>query len=167
MSITPQDLVPDAKLFQALAHLPSYRWIGTEMSWANWRNSWQIIVSWNDGQALRCYVCFNTRAERDSTLQAAAHKWAQLATKVDLGGMQHPDDPPVCRIRLPAVSNIHELVDLAHQQGSSVSVIYKQECISARAAFDMMGIPLVPGECGKELTAQGYISYHAPAGQCL
>ena len=62
---------------------------------------------------------------------------------------------------------MNEVADIAESLGYEFSVLYVQECIGARPAFETLGIPLVPGEMGKEWIGGEFVPYSCPMGACL
>lgn len=160
--------IPSADLFRdAVSKIKIYRKAGTSVNWVNWRqNQFQIKVSWNNNGSLSCYLNFFSAADRDhvhaelferyakpgtTPYRQEGHGWTKL--RHDFG----TDD----------VITINELAQVADEAFIRYTVIYAQEDISVRPLFDLMGIPLVPGEMGKELIDGVMTPYSREVGKCL
>lgn len=61
----------------------------------------------------------------------------------------------------------HVLPGIADAKGYAYTVLYVQACAGVRPVFATLGIPLLPGEMGKEWVGGEFISYACPAGQNL
>ncbi|HDS0960469.1 TPA: hypothetical protein QDZ28_004222 [Pseudomonas putida] len=139
----------------------------TRLSWVNWRQGYQIKMGWYDGAALNCYLDFKKNsAGRDAVLKHLfnlhagpgkkpsvinGHGWSKLCHEFSTGEFL----------------SVNEVAEVAKSLGCEFTVIYVQTCVSARPVFEVMGIPLVPGEMGKEWIDGEFVPYSCPSGMNL
>lgn len=174
-----QSLVPADKLLQAIESLPAWPRDRTEMrtslSWVNWRSSKgaQIKLSWRGCSSFLVFIDVldsegygNRYRAREALLEAAFKQFADEGAKPRLehghGWTAYRWDFTAKRFVTP-----QDITAIAEKMGIHVGALYVQECISGRHAFDILGIPLVPGENGKEFVGGEWISYSTPLGKCL
>lgn len=142
----------------------------TEFSWVNWRTAYgcQIAVSWCGLAAcFRVYFDFPEKEHinRDAALAELFAKFAPEGLKpreVWGHGWTSWNHDFVAE----GVVSIHQIYQIAKKHGCT-SIIYNQESISARWVFDSLGIPLVPGESGKEWIKGKFHPYATEAGKCI
>lgn len=140
--------------------------ISTSLSWVNWRNGYQIKMTWYGGAAFACYLDFGkNRTARDAVLQRVFEGAApgQEPQIIDGHGWSCLDYSANSKNFI----SVNEVAAVASAMDAEFSVLYVQESISARLVFNTMGIPLVPGEMGKEWINGEFVPYSCPLGQCL
>lgn len=141
----------DSQLFcAALDELKCYGKKGTSVDWVNWRKGqYQIKVCWNGNCGLACYLNFFSSADRDAVHAELFKRYADPGTKPYL-----EEGHGWTKLRhsffTQSLLSINELAEVAHEMGRKFTIIYVQECVEFRYLFTIMGIPLVPGEMGKE-----------------
>lgn len=139
----------------------------TSTSWVNWRQGFQIKLRWYGCASFACYLDFKKNVSaRDAVLKRVFELHAQVGQKprkVDGHGWMAYD----YELRSSEFISVNEVAEIAASLGYEFSVIYVQESISARPAFGTMGIPLVPGEMGKEWIGSAFVPYSCPMGACL
>lgn len=161
-------MVPVEKLKAAIDQLNKWD-INTvsSVSWVNWRGGYQIKMGWYRGAALNCYLDFKAdRTARDAVLKDVFNKFAvagQKPKRIDGHGWSCMD----YSLDSTSFISVNEVADIAQSMGYEFTVIYVQECVTARPVFGTMGIPLVPGESGKEWAGDAFLSYCCPLGQNL
>jgi hypothetical protein len=140
--------------------------IATSLSWVNWRKGFQIKMTWFGGAAFACYLDFGKNAAaRDAVLKRV------------FSGVAPGEEPKVIdghgwscldySVGSKSFISVNEVAAVASSMGFEFKVLYVQESISARPVFHTMGIPLIPGETGKEWVNGEFISYSCPPDQCL
>ena len=161
-------MVPIDKLKTAIDQLD--KWspkVATSVAWVNWRQGYQIKLLWFGCASFACYLDFKKdRAARDLVLKRVFEKHAvtgQKPSKIDGHGWAAYD----YSLRCGEFISVNEVADIAESLGYEFSVLYVQECIGARPAFETLGIPLVPGEMGKEWIGGEFVPYSCPMGACL
>lgn len=166
-----KEIVPEPMFTEALNHLCDARKYvcnkETSVTWVNWREKeFQIKVSWHGSLGLMCYLNFFSISERDCALKALFNVYAKSGEKPFI-----EQGHGWTKARYGFVSNdtltINALANKVAELGYHFTIIYNQEYISARSAFDVMGIPLVPGERGKELIDGIMKPYYARPGKNL
>lgn len=160
-------MVPAESLEKAVNLLNKYSKKATRITFVNWRGSYQVKMGWYGGAALECFLDFQgDKAARDAVLKAVFEKHAapggEPAT-IDGHGWSFSDYTLIAE---PFIS-LNEVAGIAEQMGFQFSVLYVQEDISARPVFEVMGIPLVPGEMGKEWKGGQFHSYTRSVDACL
>lgn len=113
-----------------------------------------------------CYLDFKNSIARDDTLATAFKRFAApdaRPRKIDGHGCSCLD----YSFQSDQFVSINELAEIADAKGYAYTVLYVQECVRARPVFATLGIPLVPGEMGKEWVGGQFISYACPSGQNL
>lgn len=161
-------MIDPTKLREAIEQLPVWRnGHGTSITWVNWRNGYQIKMGWNDSASFHCYIDFGKDyAARESILAAAFACFSDAGDKptVEHGhGWSKLDHS----FHTKQFISVNEVAELAQAKGITFSIIYCQSCIGSRPIFETMGIPLVPGEMGKEWINGEFIPYSCPSGKCL
>ncbi|HDS1721653.1 hypothetical protein NPS53_09085 [Pseudomonas putida] len=141
--------------------------VATSTSWVNWRQGFQIKMVWYGCASFACYLDFKKdAAARNAVLKRVfeAHAVAgQKPSKIDGHGWSAYD----YSLRCSEFISVNEVAEIAESLGYEFSVLYVQECIGARPAFETLGIPLVPGETGKEWIDGAFVPYSCPMGACL
>lgn len=141
--------------------------IGTRVSWVNWRDGFQLKMGWNGSASFHCYLDFGKNVDaRKSAMKAAFERFAELGTKprVEEGhGWSQLD----YSFKTQQFVSVNEVAELAKDLGLEFTIIYCQTCIASRPIFETMGIPLVPGETGKEWVDGELIPYSCPNGRNL
>lgn len=161
-------MVPAALLRNAIDQLD--KWspdLGANITWVNWRQGFQVKMSWYGAAAFACYLDFGRdRVARDSVLKAVFERFAPAGQKprVEKG---HGWTALDFSLRSKKYICLNDVIEIARSMGHQFTVIYVQECISSRPIFETMGIALVPGEMGKELINGEFVSYSTPLGMCL
>ena len=138
----------------------------TRVTWVNWRQGSQIKMSWFGSASFACYLDFKNWDHRDIVLKKIFEAHAEPGKKprkVDGHGWTSLDYSLNCGEFI----SVNEVATLTESLGYEFTVLYVQECISARPIFTAMGIPLVPGEMGKEWMNNAFVPYACPIGQCL
>lgn len=160
-------MINSGRLLKAIGEMKVYNKTGTSVRWVNWRESeYQIKVTWNGNCSLHCYLNFFSAAERDAVHEEAFNVHAMAGEKPYL-------EKGHGRVKLrhdfftTKVVTVNQLAAIADEMGIQYTVIYKQECIEARPLFQTLGIPLVPGEMGKELINGVMKSYSCDVFKCL
>lgn len=161
-------MVPIEHLKTAIDQLDKWNpKVATSTTWVNWRQGFQIKMLWFGCASFACYLDFKKNmAARDAVLKCVFEKHAvagQKPSKIDGHGWTAYD----YSLHSSEFISVNEVADIAVAMGFVFSVIYVQECISARPAFDTLGIPLVPGEMGKEWLDGAFVPYSCPSGACL
>ena len=160
-------MVPVEQLKAAVEQLPKWSpQITSQVGWVNWRRGFQIKALWYGNCSLLCYLDFKDRVARDDTLATAFRRFAAPGArprKSDGHGWSCLD----YSFQSDQFVSINELAEIADAKGYAYTVLYVQECVGARPVFATLGIPLVPGEMGKEWVGGEFISYACPAGQNL
>lgn len=160
-------LVPESLLIAATEQLSRYaKNYVTYVSWVNWRQGFQIVMSWHGNPSLRCYVCFETHSDRQAVFKQVFEEFAAAGQKpktIDGHGWSAPD----YTLYSGDFISVNAVARAAAAQGVNFTVIYNQESVSARPLFGVMGIPLVPGEMGKEWVNGEFIPYSCPTGMNL
>lgn len=154
-------------LTSVLQALEPYGKPGTSVRWVNWRkDQFQIKVEWNNRHALACYLNFFSLTDRDKVHAKLFRLYADSDAKpsVEIG---HGWEKQRHDFRTSNLLTVNELAGIADEMGAKYTIIYAQEDISARPLFDAMGIPLVPGEMGKELIDGVMVPYSRQRGKCL
>lgn len=136
-------------------------------TWVNWRSGYQIKMNWYDGASFLCYLDFKQdRSARDAVLKRVFETHSVVGQKpkvIDGHGWSALD----YSLSTGFFISINEVAEIAKGMGFQFSVLYVQESIRARPVFTSMGIPLVPGEMGKEWIGEEFVSYSCPMGMCL
>lgn len=151
-------MIPDSTLRAAIDKLPKYKnSANTYVSWIGLGQSCLIKISWFSREsALCCYIDFkNNQNERDAVLKAAFLKFAK-------GSSEAFHDTKVgvtYSFSSNEVLTPNDIIELAKTKDIGFTLIYAQEDISARPLFEDLGIPLIPGETGKEWVKGDYLSY--------
>lgn len=142
----------------------------THFTWVNWRTAYggQVAVSWgNTGSSFRVYFDFpeHHRPARDDALRVLFSKYAPKHLKAGLieGHGWTKEEHTFTADRIVGIWEIYQVV----KRYGCTSIIYVQESVSARWVFDKLGIPLVPGESGKEWVKGKFIPYATPQGKCI
>ena len=158
-------LVSTERHLNAIAAIKPYGATGTSVGWVNWRASeYQIKVTWNNSEALECYLNFFSAADRDFIHAKLFARYAEAGSKPfkDEGHgwtvLRH-------NFRTSSILTINEMARLADELGVRYTVIYKQS--SNRHLFEIMGIPLAAGESGKEVVDGQVMPYRCLTGKCL
>lgn len=161
-------MVPVVAFKQAIDQLPIWRNnIGTRVTWVNWRNGNQIKMGWSDNASFHCYIDFGKDgAARMSTMKAAFERFSEAGDKPSVK-QGHGWSELDYSFHTKQFVSINEVVELAQGLGLPFTVIYCQSCIDSRPIFETMGIPLVPGEMGKEWIDGEFIPYACPTGRNL
>lgn len=161
-------MVPVELLKSAIEELD--KWspkVVTRTSWVNWRQGFQVKMRWYGSATFACYLDFHKNvAGRDAVLKRVFELHSvtgQKPRKIDGHGWTAYDYELSCGEFI----SVNEVAEIASSMGYEFSIIYVQESISARPAFDTMGIPLVPGEMGKEWVGGAFVPYSCPMGACL
>lgn len=161
-------MVPIENLKAAIDQLD--KWspkIATSTSWVNWRQGFQIKMIWFGSATFACYLDFKKNmAARDAVLKRVFERHAvagQKPSKIDGHGWSAYD----YSLRCSEFFSVNEVAEIAESMGYDFSVLYVQESISARPAFETMGIPLIPGEMGKEWDGGAFVPYSCLSGDCL
>tara|TARA_R110002094_G_scaffold165050_1_gene148970 strand:+ start:128 stop:652 length:525 start_codon:yes stop_codon:yes gene_type:complete len=168
-TITPllSSLVPVNLLKEALDLLPTYGKAGTDLGCVNWRDAFQITVQWNNNSCLECYVEFQRSSDRNAILKAAFDRFAPGGTKPMLRDTYTIWERPEYVFHAPELISVNDIVAICIERGVEVTVLYVQESPKARPVFDVMGIPLVPGEMGKEWINGEFHPYSRHKDKCL
>jgi hypothetical protein len=161
-------MVP-ANLFRAAVdQLP--QWRNSKMShvgWVNWRDGYQVQLQWKGYESFSCYLDFGrNKAARNTVIASLFERHAPAGQKpavIDGHGWQALDHT----FSTNEFLSVNEVAELATEMGFDFTVLYVQASISSRPIFETMGIPLVPGETGKEWTGSEFISYATPTNRCL
>lgn len=161
-------MVPSELLRKAIDQLDKWNpAVATNVSWVNWRKGYQVKMNWYDGAGLACFLDFGTNsAARDAVLQAVFKRFSPEGCKpkiIDGHGWRAHD----YSVRSKEFICLNDVVEIATAAGFQFTVLYVQECVSARPAFETMGIPLVPGEMGKEWVGGAFVPYSCPIDQNL
>ncbi len=161
-------MVPIELLKRAIDQLPKWNPNTTSrLTWVNWRQGFQIKMSWYGQASLVCFLDFKKNVQaRDAVLKQIFSKHADPGKKpVTIAG--HGWTALDHSLRSNEFISVNEVAEIAESMGFEFTVLYVQECSAARPAFDTMGIPLVPGEMGKEWVEGTFVPYSCPSGQCL
>lgn len=161
-------LVAPELLLAAIDALPKWDKVNvSKVTWVNWRQGFQIKMGWHSGAALQCYVDFGRDSvARDCVLARAFHAYAPTGQQpgiIDGHGWTKLN----YTFHSKNFISVNEVAAIATEMGYEFTVIYVQEDISARPVFDLMGIPLVPGEMGKEWVNGQFVAYSRTGYQCL
>lgn len=155
-------------LRSAIEQLP--RWspdVTTRITWVNWRNGFQVKVAWYGNASFICYLDFGKDSSaREGLLKRVFDKYSTAGEKpsvIEGHGWSRLD----YSLKSKDFISVNELAKIAEEMGAHFTVLYVQECVSSRPLFDLMDIPLVPGEMGKEWVSGSFIPYSCPSGQCL
>ena len=139
----------------------------SSVGWVNWRKGYQVKLLWKGNPTFICYLDFgSSMAARDTVLKHAFDRYAPAGMKPrkEVGhGWTRLDHS----MRIDAFISVQDLAAIADELGFVYTILYVQNTSDARPLFDALGIPLVPGESGKEWTGSEFISYATPAGQNL
>lgn len=171
---TPKGLVDTEKLVNAITTLKTYgHKNGTYLNWVNWRSGAQVKMTWNGISSFSVYFDMRTNdlytsvhSARDALLEKAFKTFMPEGAKprIEYG---HGWTKARHEFWSNDFISANQIAELANELGLCFTVIYVQECIDARPAFDILGIPLVPGEMGKEWIDGEYHPYSCPTGKCL
>jgi len=161
-------MVPFELLKAAVEQLPKWNPTAvTRLTSVNWRQGYQIKISWYGGASFNCYLDFKRdHLARESVLKRAFGLYAEAGVKprkVEGHGWSMLD----YEFGSDTFISVNEIADLAQSMGFEFTVLYVQSCVSSRPVFSVMGIPLVPGEMGKEWIDGEFVPYSCPAGQNL
>lgn len=161
-------MVPVELLRSAIEQLP--KWspkVTTAVTWVNWRQGFQIKMSWFGSSSFVCYLDFKkNKGARAAVLKTVFDKFAVTGQKpgvIDGHGWTAMD----FSLHSSAFISVNDVAAMATEMGYDFSILYVQEDISSRSIFTLMGIPLVPGEMGKEWINGQFLSYSRPVGMCL
>ena len=161
-------MVPENLFRAAVDQLP--QWRNSKLShvgWVNWRDGYQIQMKWKGYETFSCYLDFgrnkSARAAVITRLFELHAPAGQKPSVIDGHGWQALDHTFFTNEFL----SVNAVAALATEMGFEFTVLYVQESISSRPIFDTMGIPLVPGETGKEWTGSELISYAKPMNRYL
>ncbi|MBM5458718.1 hypothetical protein H8F21_14210 [Pseudomonas sp. P66] len=139
----------------------------TRLSWVNWRQGYQIKMCWYGGAALNCYLDFKKDSTaRDAVLRHLFERHAgpgKKPTMINGHGWTALDH----QFSTGEFLSVNEIAEVAKGLGYEFTVLYVQESVSARPAFSLMEIPLVPGETGKEWIDGEIVPYACPLGMNL
>ncbi|MEX6780386.1 hypothetical protein [Pseudomonas aeruginosa] len=161
-------MVPVELLKTAVEQLPKWNVSAvTRLTSVNWRQGYQIKMHWYDGAAFICYLDFKRDYNaREAVLKRAFEQFADDGAKprtIDGHGWTKLD----YEFRSGSFISVNEIAQIAQSMGYDFTVLYVQESISSRPIFSVMGIPLVPGEMGKEWVDGEFVPYSCPMGQNL
>ena len=151
-------MVPVEQLKAAVEQLPKWSpQITSRISWVNWRQGFQIKAHWYGNCSLLCYLDFKDSVARDDTLATAFKRFAAPGARPRV---IHGHGWSCLDYSFPSdhFVSINELAEIVDAQGYAYTVLYVQECVGARPLFEILGIPLVPGEMGKEWVGGKFIS---------
>lgn len=167
MPTSIESLVSADVLQGAVNKLKMYgKWKLSRVSYVNWRNGYQIKVSWKDSGALECFLDFGkNHAGRNRVLRAAHSFYAPKDYEPVLG--YTPSEEDRFGFESNAFISVNDIAALALGMGEPFTVLYVQSSISARPLFADMGIGLVPGEMGKEWIDGEFVGYSCETGKCL
>jgi hypothetical protein len=144
-------------------HAPRLSTIG----WVNWRKGYQVKLLWKSNPTFICYLDFGTNsAAREAVMKRAFERFAPAGTKPkkEIGhGWTRLD----YSLRTDDFVSVQDLAEIADELGFQYTILYVQNTSGARPLFETLGIPLVPGESGKEWTGSEFIGYTTPRGQNL
>lgn len=161
-------MVPIDLLKSAIEQLPKWNPESvTRLTWVNWRKGYQIKIHWYGDASFICYLDFKQdRLARDAVLKRAfeVHAGAGMKPLLIRGhGWTELD----YEFQSDTFISVNEIAEIAQDMGYDFTVLYVQECIGSRPVFQLMGIPLVPGEMGKEWISGAFVPYSCPSGQNL
>ncbi|NMZ66910.1 hypothetical protein HBN99_21555 [Pseudomonas oryzihabitans] len=151
-------MVPVEQLKAAVEQLPKWSpQITSRISWVNWRQGFQIKAHWYGNCSLLCYLDFKDSVARDDTLATAFKRFAAPGARPRV---IHGHGWSCLDYSFPSdhFVSINELAEIVDAKGYAYTVLYVQECVGARPLFEILGIPLVPGEMGKEWVGGKFIS---------
>lgn len=160
-------MVPAELLRNALDQLTQWQpQIGAKITWVNWRQGFQVKVSWYGNSSFVCFLDFGKdHVARDSVLKGVFEKFAPAGQKAKIEH-GHGWSARDYSLESQQYISLNDVVDVANGLHCTFSVLYTQEG-SGRPLFDIMGIPLVPGESGKEWINGELVSYSCPTGKNL
>ncbi|MBI6727123.1 hypothetical protein YA0089_26275 [Pseudomonas viridiflava] len=165
-------MVREELLLSAVEQLESWRadklGMDTGITWVNWRNgSFQVKMLWRRNPTFVCFLDFGKNfSARDSVLKAVFTRFAVDGQKPYLE-RGHGWSKMDYSLDASMFISVNQVAEIATELGVDFSVLYVQESISSRHIFDTLGIPLVPGEMGKEWIGGEFIPYSCPIGQNL
>lgn len=165
---TLPNLVPAELLKSAIDQLSKWDLTATtRLSWVNWRQGYQIKMAWYGGSALNCYLDFKANmTARDAVLRRLFKLHAAPGKKPTV--INGHGWTTLCHeFSTVEFLSVNEVAAVAKSLGHEFTILYVQTCVSARPTFDQLGIPLVPGEMGKEWINGAFVSYACPAGMNL
>lgn len=146
----------------------------TQISWVNWREGAQIKIGWNRTFSLFVYIDIresgsygSVYAARNALLERAFKHYMPEGSEPQVRDRYTRYASLDYQFTQPGFISPNEIVSIAEEMGIGFSVLYIQECVSARSAFNLLGIPLDPGEMGKEWINGEYLPYSCPIGKCL
>jgi hypothetical protein len=139
----------------------------TSLYWVNWREGFQIKMKWYGIESLACYLDFGKNSgAREAVMKRTFDIYAAPGEKpsiIDGHGWTRPD----YSLHSGEFISVNTVADLAQEMGYTFTVLYVQECIDGREVFTKMGIPLNPGESGKEWIDGKFVPYSKPSGKNL
>ena len=168
-------LVSTDSIKNALSTLKDYSKVPiTEVHGVCWRqDASQVKVEWNRNSSLAVYINVmasenfaSPRCARNELLKKAFSKFMPVGTKPYHRVSQGYNELEY-NFDYKGFISVEELLVIADELGLKYSVIYAQESICARPAFDLLGIPLNAGEMGKEWINGIYHPYTRTTGAPL
>lgn len=161
-------MVPVELLKAAVEQLPKWDETAvTRLTTVDWRQGYQIKMHWYGGASFLCFIDFKRdRNAREAVLKRAFELHAGAGAKprsIDGHGWSMLD----YEFRSMTFISVNEVAEIAQSMGYEFTVLYVQESVCSRPVFSVMGIPLVPGETGKEWLAGEFVPYSTPAGKNL
>ncbi len=137
------------------------------LTWVNWRRGYQVKISWHGNATFACYLDFGKNCQaRDAVLKCAFEAFAVAGDKprvIDGHGWKAMD----YSLQSNSFISSNDVAAMAKEMGLECSILYVQECVASRPIFITLGIPLVPGEMGKEWVNGEFVPYARPIGQNL
>lgn len=165
-------MVREELLMSAIGQLdhwwPNSVEINTGVTWVNWRNgSFQVKMLWKRNPTFSCYLDFGKNVSaREAVLKAVFDRFALEGQKPYLE-RGHGWSKYDYSLDSGEFISVNKVAEIATELGFEFTVLYVQGSISCRHIFDTMGIPLVPGEMGKEWIGGEFAPYSCPLGQNL